>query len=145
MKFLSKRIITRNDNEEYLIRWNIFQCKWFSIKIHKIILSDDDCLHDHPWAFYSFILKGGYLEHSEEDIYKDHTPQPWGSKKRKVAKYFKAGSLLYRPAEFKHKLEIEKPVWTLVLTLKKVRQWGFWTPKGFIPWFRYKQTGDRCE
>lgn len=125
--FIRKKVITRNDNERYLVRYSIFSCRWFAVKIHNILLSDDDCLHDHPWKFYSLILWGGYIEHTE-----------------KGKRIYHPGNFLIRPAEFKHRLEICQPAWSLVITFKKVRKWGFWTKRGFIHHKDYKSIGG-CE
>ena len=119
-KLYRKKIIKRNDNVDYLIRYSMLSCKLFSIKIHNILVSDYDCLHNHPWAFVTFLLKGGYVE---------YTP--------KGSHVYGAGSLLYRPATYIHKLEIHQPVWTFVITFKKIRPWGFFTSKGWIEWFNY--------
>jgi len=128
MNFYKKRtVIEREDGAAYLIRYSLFNCRWFAIKIHNILLSDHDCLHDHPWKFISIILKGGYVEHTE-----------LGSR------IYHPFNLLIRPAEFKHKLEIHQPCWTLVITFKKTRTWGFHTSKGFVAWFRFNSTG-KCE
>jgi hypothetical protein len=87
------------------------------IYLHKFINSDPDRnLHDHPWNFISFILWRGYVEET-----------PGGVKKRKYP-----GMILYRPANWAHRVHITKPAWTLVLTFKKKREWGFHTLKGWI-------------
>lgn len=129
MQFFKKRIITRSDGLKYLVRFNIFECKYFSIKLHHILVSDDDCLHDHPWAFYTFLFSGGYYEFTEGGF----------------LNYRNRWSVLYRPAKFKHAIVLVKPVWTFVITLKRERVWGFWNSKGFIPWFDYEQKGARCD
>ncbi len=95
------------------------------------MLSDYDCHHDHPWAFISFILKGGYVEYSESH--------------KNGSKLYGPGSILYRKAEYSHKLEIHQPCWTFVITFKKVREWGFITRKGWVPWRRYAHSSDRCD
>lgn len=81
MKFFKKKVIHRGDNKPYLVRYNLFECELFSIKIHHILLSDDDCQHDHPWSFISVILWGGYTEHRTiplpggvKILYMDQTP-----------------------------------------------------------------------
>lgn len=128
MRFYKKTIITRADNIPYLVRYSLFSCRWFAIKIHHILISDDDCLHDHPWAFITFLINRGYGEHNEQG-YCHH----------------KRFSLLYRPAKFKHSLLVAKPCWTFVITFKRVREWGFWNSKGFTYWFEYISTGRRCD
>lgn len=127
MKLYKKTIIWR-DQMPYLIRYSLlFTPKWFSVKIHNILLSDHICQHDHPWAFITLLIKGGYVE---------YTP--------KGSKVYGRFSLLYRPANYLHRLEIHQPVWSIVITFKKVRLWGFQTPKGWIAWFKYTPSNN-CE
>lgn len=63
--FFFRKTILRIKNEYgpiYLIRYSILSTPWFAIKLHNIMMNDDDCVHDHPWSFLSIILKGGYWE-----------------------------------------------------------------------------------
>lgn len=46
-------------------------------------------------------------------------------------------SILWRPAEWQHRLELVKPTWTLVLRLRRRRQWGFITRTGWQDWISY--------
>lgn len=109
------------------------------MKVHNILESDDACLHNHPWAFVSIILKGGYTEVSKE-LYCDYP----GKEYNKV--YYGPGSILYRKANWAHRLDLTKPVWTLVFTFKRVQDWGFFTPNGFVNWRHYRQNKEgRCE
>lgn len=124
---VKKKIIWRQ-NMPYLIRYTLrFTPAWCQVKIHHIMLSDHVCLHDHPWTFISFLIKGGYVEHTPEG-----------------SKVYGRFSLLYRPAKYLHRLEVHQPVWSIVITFKKVRVWGFKTPNGWIEWFKYKPSND-CE
>jgi hypothetical protein len=156
MKFFKrKKIITRMEGGQlvpYLVRWNLFECSLFSIKIHKILVSDDDCMHDHPWAFISFILKGGYVEQTvkhpevlefENSVltYYKKTGIPEFLREKKT---YGAGSILFRPAHFVHRLEINQPATTLVITFRKIRPWGFYTPRGWIDGLIYKKS-EHCE
>lgn len=128
MEFFKKpKYIYRFDDTLLLIRYTIFDCKFFGIKIHKLVGTDNACQHDHPWAFVTFLMKGGYVEYT-----------PNGSK------VYSRFSLLYRPAKYTHKLEIHQPVWTFVITFKRVREWGFHTPKGWIKWFKFTEQDDTC-
>jgi hypothetical protein len=130
--YLFKKTVLRikdgRANPIYLIRYSLFTCTWFSIKLHKIMMSDDDCMHDHPWSFISIILKGGYVEHTE-----------------KGKRLYGVGSILWRPAPSVHKLEVFQPATTLVITFKRQRQWGFITPNGWVVWSRYIRSGQKCE
>lgn len=151
ISFYKKKIIYREDHQPYLIRYTLFTCPWFSIKIHNILLSDYACLHCHPWPFITILLKGAYIEHAEIKTVKTKSYFYMGipttgtvittSRKQQLCR---AGHILFRPATYKHSLHIEKPVWSFVITFKKIREWGFYPPEGFTPWFKYFDNG-RCE
>lgn len=150
MPLYRKKIITRGNNEAYLIRYSIpwLTCKWFAVKIHHILLSDDACLHSHPWGFVSIILRGGYLEHryKKEPIY--NVRGKWGA--RKIAKYYRSGNILWRPKNTIHRLNLlenngmVQTAWTFVITFRKVQGWGFFTPSGYVDHRDYQQDGG-CE
>ncbi len=154
LQLLNKKVIERTAMVPYLIRWNIFglgrDSKLFSIKLHKILISDDECLHDHPWWFVSIILKGSYTEwrFCTEQEYVDMARYQGRYKyDNKVGKHtigykYKAGSVLIRPANWAHRLEVQKPVYTLVFTFKKIRKWGFFTASGWKNWFEYVKDRD---
>jgi hypothetical protein len=111
---------------DYMRRWFI-KTPWFSVRIHNIRRSDEDrALHDHPWPFVSLILWGGYREITDEH----HTSPTYG-------KWYGPGSILYRPAAFKHRLLLPHghQAWTLVVTGPKQRSWGFDVPGvGWLHW-----------
>jgi hypothetical protein len=129
---LKKKIIYRENHEPYLIRYSLFACPWFAVKIHKILRSDDNCLHDHPWKFLTILLWGSYIEHSDQAI---------AGVVVRIVKQYKAGNILYRHLHYIHRLEIDKPVTSLVITFKKRKKWGFFTPEGWVEWFKYRPTG----
>ena len=73
MTFLSKimdklgrrRVITDRDGKvPYLIRYYLFLKERknfpFNITLHKVLVSDEPTLHDHPWSWGAIILSGGY-------------------------------------------------------------------------------------
>lgn len=97
-------------------------------RVHCTKRSDRDRhSHDHPWHFVSIILEGGYTEEIEyaEGLRERHSYRP--------------GDVLFRHAEHRHRLEIAEggDCWSLVFTSPNVRDWGFWTPEGFVPWREY--------
>lgn len=97
----------------YLVKWG-----WFNIYLHQILRSDEDlCLHDHPWRFVTLVLVGGYRE-----------VLPHGTRWRPV------GSFLFRPAKFRHRIEVDRAAWSLVFVGKKFRAWGFFTRHGWREW-----------
>lgn len=153
-QFFDKRIIKRRGDQPYLIRWTILgfgiDSSWFSIKVHNILISDEECLHNHPWAFISIILKGSYLEDTRsymEDYYegkKDWSKPAFSTKNGFPVrnKIFRAGNILYRPANWAHRLQLKEPVWTLVFTFRKIQPWGFFTKNGWIPHWKYSEEKD---
>lgn len=84
--------------------------------------SDEDrFLHDHPWQFWSLILWNGYIEHTRNHF--------------RVVRPLR---LIHRPARWAHRVElVKKPAITLVFTGKKIRDWGFHTPSGWLHWKQY--------
>lgn len=63
-----KRIVyDRVSEEPYLERYYLFlkdrgEKFPFNIFLHKFLKSDPDDVHDHPWSYFTIILKGGYYE-----------------------------------------------------------------------------------
>lgn len=154
-QFNKRIVIRREDNgKPYLIRRTLVSFgKWFSIKYHQILLSDDLCPHDHPWPFLTIILKGGYYEWSpimQEDSGKLIDKDTAVDGVLEVKKWHGAGSIMYRPASWRHRLElgddgvVTVPAHTLVFTGKVVRDWGFFTKSGWIFWKNYTKQ-EYCE
>ncbi len=155
IQFFQRRTIEREDGIPYLHRITLLGLgpdgRWFSIKLHKIVSSDDVCLHDHPWAFISIVLKGGYTEYTKlNSPVNTFYEKGWGyhgwSERNQfhvIKKYFKPGSILFRKAHWAHRLEVgREPATTLVLTFRRKRKWGFFTSKGWIYWRKYNTKTD---
>ena len=151
-----KEIIARTGDEKqlpYLVRFTFLRTPWFQILFHKFLISDDDCLHDHPWPFITCLLRGGYYEWS---VLKEQTPpvdmgnvvavKVGYDGHLHVKRKYKAGSILYRPATYKHRVELIQgtPAYSMVLTTKPVRPWGFWSKTGFVP-RKEHHAGIRCD
>ena len=121
------------DDDPYLTRYTLFTSPLGKLKLHIFHRSDkDEELHDHPWSFFTLILWGGYWEH-----------QP-------VGRFFRfPGQLLYRPAEWKHRVVLrqgQKKAVTLVWTFKGKREWGFWKDrKTWVHWQDWVNDPKRCE
>jgi hypothetical protein len=168
--------------DPYLLRWWLFgavtkedgtrhprrplgRC----VFLHCFVRSDDDrALHDHPWDYASFILRGSYIEHKDE-----------GSAN------FDAGSLRFGQAETAHRIELFRasdaariaflreldlldrpwmpgaafvsayhngnmPVWTLFSMGLWKRDWGFHCPQGWKHWREFtkgengNEVGEGC-
>ena len=119
-KFGRRRVITDRDGKvPYLIRYYLFLKERknfpFNITLHKVLVSDEPTLHDHPWSWGAVILAGGYWE---------HTPK---------GKFWRGpGHIRFRSAKDLHWLELAKdkndnniPCWSLFFMGKKAQSWGF--------------------
>lgn len=94
--------------------------RWLPLQVflHHILLDDDRNLHDHPWDFVSIILRGSYREF----VRCVYAHKVWI--REKIAR---PGSALFNRVEHTHRVEIIKPVWSLVIARRPRRKWGFWT------------------
>ena len=107
-------ILDRVENKPYLERYYLFlrnRKKFpFNVFLHKFLQSDAAELHDHPWPYFSLILKGGYWETTPEGRF-------W-----RGAGYFQ----ICKPNSL-HKLELKPnvPAWTLFIPGRTHREWGF--------------------
>jgi hypothetical protein len=104
-----------------------------AIRVHHILRSDDDrAFHDHPWAYVTVILKGGYVEVTPEF---DGQGQVVGEQRT----WRGPGSILRRKANTWHRLEVAEgeSVWTLFSTGRKTNGWGFLVDNEKIPYRKY--------
>lgn len=124
----------------YMLRWYLLpRNRVLNMYLHKFLRDDDDrALHDHPWWFLSLMLKGGYFE------IVPHPTVAGGN----TAISRRAGSLAFRRATHRHRVVlfaptgVKEPCWTLVVTGRKNRTWGFYCPKGFVPWHQFVAQDD---
>lgn len=100
--------------QDYLWRLRIIQTPLFGIYLHKMTQPDSrDTLHNHPWAFVSFILRGGYTE---------FIPGPYYAKSH----YVKRVNVKRFNDSFHWIAEIDRvPTWTLVFVGRRRRVWGY--------------------
>lgn len=126
---LFERYVIGEQHDPYMIRWRLFECPLFRIYLHKICKSDDDRhLHDHPFNFRSVILWNGYRERYLCGTIECH---PF--------------MVLYRSATWLHQIVLRKdangnelPAWTFVVAGRRLRQWGFQTDNGWVPYTEYE-------
>lgn len=115
--------------EDYLRRWWVIpRNPWCNVYLHEIRKSDDDrALHDHPWANVSFLIAGGYIEHTPECAFE-----------RTV------GDVVEREAGALHRLEVRpgQSAVSLFMTGPKVREWGFACPQGWVHWQDFTDESD---
>lgn len=93
----------------YLERW-VLGLYFFSVRLHHWLASDDQrFFHDHGWWYISIVLKGRYI---------DRSPKGYA--------WRRAGSVGFYPATHRHSVIVNKPCWTLLITGREKRIWGFW-------------------
>lgn len=122
MKWFKPSLIIGPEDNPYLKRWCIIpDNRYFNIYLHQFLRDDDDrALHDHPWKSLSFILKGSYYETTI-----------------KGEKYWPRWSVIYRNATDGHRVNVSKTggtAWTLFITGRTVRDWGFHCATGWKHW-----------
>ena len=119
-----REIYDRETNQLYLTRYYLFLKDRknfpFNIFLHRFHKSDDPILHDHPWNYITFIVKGGYWEwvpefNDEGFAYKQH--RIWRG----------PGHFRFCKATSFHRIELEPSVqcWTLFMPGPHTREWGF--------------------
>lgn len=125
----------------YLRRWFLLpRNPFFRIYLHHFCRSDDDrALHDHPWWFVSLMIWGRYTE-----VYEYNGVR--------IAQRRSAPSMVFRPATHRHRVFLNtgsdgrpRPCWTIIITGRKVREWGFWCPQGFVPWYQFVSRSNSGE
>jgi hypothetical protein len=145
LKIFEKRVIGDGPEGPLRIRWILFRVPSFGIFLHKLCRSDHDrALHDHPWSFLSVVLKGGY----DEIRYVRTITQigVYGRFEEDEHQHHSVGSILFRPAEWRHRVIInDKPAWTLVFVGLNRRRWGFWPTGEFCWWRKYNPDKGICE
>ena len=149
MKLLKPHKVIGPAQNPYMHRWFVFKVGNLPrVYIHKFLRSDDDrALHDHPWWFVSIILRGAYVEVTENDRHKT-VIQYRGSLFSLPIRVWPRRTIAYRPATFRHRIMLinNQPVWTLFITGPVIRPWGFWCrhqdrTEMFVPW----QQFDGCD
>lgn len=108
-------------NGVYNIRTYV-KTPWFSLRLHHWLHSDDARhFHDHPWWFYTLVLKGGYTDVS-----------PAGEER------MRAGRIRFRPAHHQHTVRVDPGgCWTFLITGPEIRRWGFWVGPKWLNAKRY--------
>lgn len=122
--------IVGSHDDPYLKRWWLIpRNRFLNVYLHEFHRSDDDrALHDHPWFWLSFVLDGGYTEHTiaKGGIHR----RAWRSR----------GSLRMRAPWTAHRVELSPGLLcrTLFITGPYLRQWGFHCPEaGWIHWKKF--------
>jgi len=103
--------IRSKEGKLHFRRWQILKTPWFSIYIHGIYAPDQDKhLHNHPWDYKSLVLKGSYIEETNNGV-----------------NLLKFGSVTSRSGEDYHKIKtlLTNSVYTLFIVSPAKRTWGY--------------------
>jgi hypothetical protein len=132
----------------YAYRW-MLNLGLFSVRVHHWVRSDDKrYFHDHPWAFITIILKGGYTDVSwrgdidglKKDISARHGNLTLSDDKKYIVEKDTviAGNWRYRPSSHRHYVDVPKGgCWSLLFCSYPVRNWGFWVNGKFYRPLRF--------
>ena len=128
-------IIGGADNP-YLKRWWLIpRNRFFNVYLHVFFRSDDDrALHDHPWSNLSFILAGGYTEHTiDAGGIHNQTRREQGDLKLRIS------------GKHAHRIELDRyGCITLFITGPRYREWGFHcTDRGWVHWKDFVAKDDQ--
>ena len=131
-------IMDRTGTKPYMIRYYLLfrdrgENARFNIFIHKIMKSDEDDLHDHPWGYFTFILSGGYWETVADIGTNGDGDEITGFK---TMRHWRGQGFMQKVDDTHiHRLELKKdedtaheiPCWSLFVPFKRSRDWGFYT------------------
>lgn len=126
----------RIQDGEYIDRWYIIpRNSFFNIYLHRYHGGDQFRYpHDHPWNSISIVLRGALIEENYTHI------AGWNSDFSCQVEVLKPFRPKYRTAEAIHRVLLpdggEGKTWSLFITTRKRRGWGFWIDEGktFVPW-----------
>lgn len=102
-------------------RW-VLDLGFMAFRLHKWFdLDVPPYMHDHAWAFVTFVLRGGYTDVSE--VLDDD-----GKFSTCFTDHLQAPTVKYRPARFRHYVQTDKGgALTLVISfypIREVKTWG---------------------
>jgi hypothetical protein len=124
----------RESRETYMERYYVMfkdRPSWFpfNVVLHRILKSDPDGLHDHPWPFSTIILKGGYWEVQPKNL--SWRPEQNPGKQPEIERVWRRpNGLRFRASSAYHRLELDREkaggdTWTLFFMGPKMKEWGF--------------------
>lgn len=117
--------------DAYMNRWfAIPRNKLLNIFVHQFLRDDnDEALHDHPWLSLSLTVQGVARE-----VYAPKGANP-SDPEQHASRSIGAGDVTWRGLNFAHRIEVvDGPIVTIFITGPKLREWGFWCPKGWRSW-----------
>ncbi len=141
-------------------RWTLLRVRGRKLLVHHFLPgSEDMSTHDHPAAFRTFVLWGGYDDVELCDLChgrgRPYAALDYEADCRRCAgagevagDRMRAGMLRRRAAVHSHRTRsLPQGAWTLVLMGRKEQPWGFWFKGRWWPWAEHEQAfglGMRC-
>jgi len=133
--WIKRKDITDGDDVLYLRRWILASLFGWKLYLHRIVRADHDrCHHDHPWGFFGFILKGGYVEEIPVHENGFSATDDVSNVKERIVKPRRFINRL--SPKFTHRIKrlLNGDSWTLLIRTPTTRMWGFFTPEGWLSW-----------
>lgn len=112
-------------------------------------------VHDHPWHFWTLVLRGGYTDEAVDirhavgrAIDAEDTEHCVGARigsgPRGDTRVWRRWSVHRMPLDLAHRIvAVEPRTLTLVVRWRKRRTWGFYCPEGWVRWTDYDYEGRR--
>lgn len=123
--------------EVYLDRLRVIETPLFGVYVHWIHEPDSDRdPHDHPWTFWSIILRGEYTERVWD------RPHLGTAEYKGYRRRWLQGTIHKMTQEKAHQIEeASSGLVTLIIRGRRKRTWGFWDSAGdFKTWLEYEDT-----
>jgi len=124
----------------YLRRW-ILHFAGYTLRLHKFYRGDDDrAPHDHPWWFITIPLRGYYESVVRGSVQMVEWVRPfWPHFRPATYRHIVLGGADYFDYPDLGHWCPARALYTVVITGRKERPWGFWPgSKTFVPWREWK-------
>jgi hypothetical protein len=145
MRYGHLMTLRRHDGAVYLKRWGI-STQLFGVYLHRMDAPDPGFdLHDHPWAFASIVLAGGYTEERaatrDAPVYAGYCERFATVKRGYEVRRRRFTVKVLRLDECHRVTALDGATcWTLVVRGPARRRWGFYLPAGYMDERTYDAT-----
>lgn len=126
----NSRFLIGKPGNPMMERWRLIQTPAFGIYVHFMYREDlDPVPHDHPWRFWSLVLRGSY-----RDIV---TPDSRNLNRQEIQQHDRWSFHAF-PLRAAHRIiHVDPGTVTLIIVGQKVRTWGFYDNRrgnAFVDW-----------
>lgn len=151
---------TAGPDDVYLIRYYLIKSRWINVFIHQFLRSDRDDLHDHPWHFATYLVRGAYTERRWREDARSIEATRRVNKPCKIALIpslcfvgcgVALNRLVFRRATDQHQVVVDQELkeydldlapLTICVTGPTVREWGFWRNRAYKSMFSETESVD---